>query len=95
MYLLRKHHHELLAQVPMPIGSLMKHLLFDLRFILRNWRYFHAHGVLLRELREWWNDYDQLPARSPIRTDYNINVSSAPVAQMVADMKRHVKGLVG
>jgi hypothetical protein len=71
----------------------MKHLLYDLQFILRNWRYFHAHGVLGRELREWWNDYES-PA-SPVHADCRINMSQMAnrADQVVADLRRHAKWL--
>lgn len=71
----------------------MKHLLYDLRFILRNWRYFHAHGALLRELREWWRDYE--PTGSPVRIDHGINTSSEMADRIVADLRRHANRLAG
>lgn len=63
----------------------MRHVLFDLRFILRNWRYFHAHGVLTSELREWWNDYD--PPKPSV--DYSVNVNvGANTAALIQDLQR-------
>lgn len=52
----------------------MKHVLFDLRFILRNWRYLHFHKALWSELRDWWLDYE--PQSKPkVTVDYSINVN--------------------
>lgn len=40
----------------------MKRLMGDLGFILRNWRYFHAHHALRDVLKAWWIDYDDRQA---------------------------------
>lgn len=54
----------------------MIRLLKDLGFILRNWRYFHAHHALWAELRDWLVDYEP-PQEEPKPTvNYSITVNS-------------------
>jgi hypothetical protein len=51
----------------------MIRLFYDLGFILRNWRYLHAHHALRIELRDWFIDYDR-PQPPQVQTTYNINI---------------------